>query len=72
MRTQLRDGLANNGYRNWQHITDQIGMFAHTGMTPEQVGAITKDFTVYHQGWPYLPCRHFHENVGYLAEASTL
>ena len=29
------------------HITDQIGMFCFTGMTPEQVAKITKDFSIY-------------------------
>jgi len=48
MRTSLKDGLAREGSsRNWQHITDQIGMFCFTGMTPQQVEAITKDFSVY-------------------------
>jgi len=48
MRTRLRDGLAKEGStRNWQHITDQIGMFCFTGMTPDQVAAITKEFSVY-------------------------
>ena len=32
---------------NWQHITDQIGMFCFTGMTQEQVAAITKDYSVF-------------------------
>merc|ERR1712098_141799 len=48
MRTRLRDGLAREGStKNWSHITDQIGMFCFTGMTPEQVASITKDFSVY-------------------------
>jgi len=48
MRTQLKAGLeAAGSTRNWQHITDQIGMFCFTGMTPEQVGKITKDYSVY-------------------------
>ncbi|KAK6037197.1 hypothetical protein COOONC_25298 [Cooperia oncophora] len=38
MRTQLRDLLAKEGSkRNWQHITDQIGMFCYTGINPQQV-----------------------------------
>ena len=38
MRQRLQDGLAKEGStRNWQHITDQIGMFCFTGLTPEQV-----------------------------------
>lgn len=38
MRTKLRDGLKREGStKNWQHITDQIGMFCFTGMTQDQV-----------------------------------
>jgi len=48
MRDQLKAGLAREGSsHNWQHITDQIGMFCFTGMTPQQVEKITKDFSVY-------------------------
>lgn len=48
MRHKLKEGLAREGsIRNWQHITDQIGMFCFTGMTPDQVEKITKDFSVY-------------------------
>lgn len=48
MRTRLRDGLKREGStRDWKHITDQIGMFCFTGMTAEQVGKLTKDFSVY-------------------------
>jgi aspartate aminotransferase len=48
MRTKLRDGLKKEGSsRNWQHITDQIGMFCFTGMTPDQVEKLTKEFSVY-------------------------
>lgn len=38
MRQLLRDNVTKKGSsRNWQHITDQIGMFCYTGMKPEQV-----------------------------------
>lgn len=48
MRQRLRDGLTKEGSsRNWQHITDQIGMFCFTGMTPEQVASMTKNHSVY-------------------------
>uniref|UniRef100_A0A023FMK0 Aspartate aminotransferase n=1 Tax=Amblyomma cajennense TaxID=34607 RepID=A0A023FMK0_AMBCJ len=48
MRTRLRDGLKREGStKNWQHITDQIGMFCFTGMTPEQVARLIKEFSVY-------------------------
>jgi len=48
MRTRLQEGLTREGSsKNWQHITDQIGMFCFTGMTPDQVARITKEFSVY-------------------------
>jgi len=48
VRTKLREGLKREGSsRNWQHITDQIGMFCYTGMDKDQVERITKDFSVY-------------------------
>merc|ERR1712018_1023942 len=48
MRQKLKDGLAREGStRNWEHITDQIGMFCFTGMTPDQVANIIKDHSVY-------------------------
>ena len=41
MRQRLQDGLKREGSsRNWQHITDQIGMFCFTGLKPEQVNTI--------------------------------
>ena len=44
MRTKLKEGLAREGsILNWEHITDQIGMFCFTGMKPEQVDKIVKD-----------------------------
>jgi aspartate aminotransferase len=48
MRTQLKDLLAKEGsQRNWNHIVDQIGMFCFTGISPEQVERLTKDYSVY-------------------------
>jgi len=48
MRTALQDGLAKEGSsHNWQHITDQIGMFCFTGMTQDQVAKIISDHSVY-------------------------
>jgi len=71
MRTQLRDGLAKNGSsRDWKHITDQIGMFAFTGMTPEQVEKITKDHSVYLTKDGRISIAGITSgNVGHLAEA---
>jgi aspartate aminotransferase len=48
MRTQLKDLLTKEGsQRNWNHIVDQIGMFCFTGISPEQVERLTKDYSVY-------------------------
>ena len=34
MRKLLRENIEKSGSsRSWQHITDQIGMFAYTGLT---------------------------------------
>jgi len=71
MRAQLRDGLAKNGSsRDWKHITEQIGMFAFTGMTPEQVEKITKDYSVYLTKDGRISIAGITSgNVGHLAEA---
>ena len=48
MRKQLKDNLKAFGSKhNWDHIVNQIGMFCYTGMTPEQVERIKKEFSVY-------------------------
>ncbi|KAK6026957.1 aminotransferase, class I/II [Ostertagia ostertagi] len=48
MRKQLRELLAKEGSsRNWQHITDQIGMFCFTGINPQQVEKLIKEHSVY-------------------------
>ncbi|KAJ1985333.1 aspartate transaminase aat1 [Dimargaris cristalligena] len=49
MRTRLHDHLVNDfgSKRNWDHITNQIGMFCFTGLTPAEVARLTADFHVY-------------------------
>ncbi|UYV70829.1 GOT2 [Cordylochernes scorpioides] len=48
MRHKLQDGLKREGStRNWNHITDQIGMFCYSGMTPDQVERLMKEFSIY-------------------------
>jgi len=71
MRTQLRDGLTKEGSsHNWQHITDQIGMFCFTGMTPDQVANITKNHSVYLTKDGRISMAGISsKNVGYLAAA---
>jgi aspartate aminotransferase len=48
MRDQLRSGIEARGNpHNWQHITDQIGMFCFTGLSQEQVAKLTAEHHVY-------------------------
>ncbi|KAJ1728502.1 aspartate transaminase aat1 [Coemansia sp. BCRC 34490] len=48
MRTALRSRLEELGsVHSWNHITDQIGMFCYTGLKPEQVDRLAKDFHIY-------------------------
>ncbi|XP_041455672.1 aspartate aminotransferase, mitochondrial-like [Lytechinus variegatus] len=48
MREQLVANLKKEGStKNWQHITDQIGMFCFTGLKPDQVERMTKEFSIY-------------------------
>ncbi|XP_036328800.1 aspartate aminotransferase, mitochondrial-like [Rhagoletis pomonella] len=48
MRKQLTDTLiALGSKRSWEHITKQIGMFCFTGLKPEQVARLTKEFSIY-------------------------
>lgn len=71
MRVALRSGLDGEGSSlNWQHITDQIGMFCYTGMKPDQVQKLTKDFSVYlTQDGRISMAGVTSHNVGYLARA---
>lgn len=44
MRALLKENLESLGSKhNWNHITDQIGMFAYTGLTAEQVDKLAKE-----------------------------
>ena len=48
MRTTLRSVIeAEGSTRNWQHITDQIGMFCYTGLDKAQVERLTSEFSIY-------------------------
>eukprot|EP01029_Cantina_marsupialis_P027789 TRINITY_DN774000_c0_g1_i1.p1 TRINITY_DN774000_c0_g1~~TRINITY_DN774000_c0_g1_i1.p1 ORF type:complete len:413 (+),score=113.74 TRINITY_DN774000_c0_g1_i1:42-1280(+) len=47
MRSLLRKNLEEINPRNWQHITDQIGMFAFTGLDKEQCAELVNDKHVY-------------------------
>ncbi|KAK8813155.1 hypothetical protein WA158_002747 [Blastocystis sp. Blastoise] len=48
MRSLLVENLKKNGSKkDWSHITSQIGMFAFTGLTKEQVLKVRKDYHIY-------------------------
>jgi aspartate aminotransferase, mitochondrial len=38
-------GLGNE--HNWSHVTDQIGMFAYTGLNTEQVNELREKYAIY-------------------------
>jgi len=44
MRALLKENLETLGSnQDWSHITSQIGMFAYTGLKPEQMDALAKE-----------------------------
>lgn len=48
MRTLLKDGLAKEGsIKNWDHVTDQIGMFCFSGMTSDMVDRLANEHSIY-------------------------
>lgn len=48
MRSGLVGALKDAGsVHDWSHITNQIGMFAYTGLTTEQVDRLKNEFHIY-------------------------
>ena len=48
MRALLKQHLEDLGSaRDWSHITSQIGMFAYTGLTPQQMDALAKEVSLF-------------------------
>ncbi|CAL5220048.1 g1997 [Coccomyxa viridis] len=48
MRTLLRQNLEDlNSTMPWNHVTEQIGMFCFSGISPEQVDSLAKDHSIY-------------------------
>ena len=48
----MREGLVSSlqragSQRDWSHITNQIGMFCFSGLTPEQVDRLASEFSIY-------------------------
>ncbi|KAJ4982026.1 hypothetical protein NE237_032863 [Protea cynaroides] len=71
MRTALKENLEKLGSSlSWQHITDQIGMFCYSGLTPEQVDRLTNEFHIYMTRNGRISMAGVTTgNVGYLANA---
>ncbi|TXG58942.1 hypothetical protein EZV62_016771 [Acer yangbiense] len=48
MRTTLQDSLERlDSPLNWEHITNQVGMFCFSGLTPDQVDRLAREFHIY-------------------------
>ena len=48
MRKLLRSEIeAAGSTHDWRHVTDQIGMFAYTGMTAEMCDRLTEEYNIY-------------------------
>jgi len=48
MRKSLKECLAKAGSkRNWDHVTNQIGMFCYTGMSGDNVARLKEEFHIY-------------------------
>lgn len=71
MRASLRKHLEDLGStKNWNHITDQIGMFCYTGLTSEQVDRLREEYHVYCTSDGRISIAGItSENVEYLARA---
>lgn len=71
MRATLRENLEKLGSPlPWQHITNQIGMFCYSGMTPEQVDRLTNEFHIYMTRNGRISMAGLNTgNVGYVSEA---
>jgi aspartate aminotransferase len=71
MRALLKDNLQKLGSKhNWDHITSQIGMFAYTGLKPEQMTKLAEEHSVYATKDGRISVAGItSENVGRLAEA---
>jgi aspartate aminotransferase, mitochondrial len=71
MRKLLRSNLEQLGSKHsWKHITDQIGMFAYTGLTAAQVERLKNEFHIYLTSNGRISMAGVStKNVKYLAEA---
>ncbi|VFQ64432.1 unnamed protein product [Cuscuta campestris] len=70
-RAALRESLEKLGSPlSWEHVTNQIGMFCYSGLTPEQVDRLTNEFHIYLTRNGRISMAGVTSgNVGYLANA---
>ncbi|KAL5806770.1 hypothetical protein ACOSQ4_029503 [Xanthoceras sorbifolium] len=71
MRTTLQDSLERlDSPLSWEHITNQVGFFCFSGLTPEQVNRLAREFHIYmtHDGRISM-AGVTTDNVSYLANA---
>jgi len=73
MRVALKQALIDRGCPgNWDHITDQIGMFSYTGLSPTQVEYIEKKYHIYMLSTGRVSMAGVNQSsVGYIADAMT-
>ncbi|XVE84369.1 hypothetical protein DITRI_Ditri17bG0006700 [Diplodiscus trichospermus] len=71
MRAILRETLERLGSPlSWQHITNQVGMFSLSGLTPDEVDRLAKEFHIYMTRDGRISMAGVTtKNVGYLANA---
>jgi len=71
MRAQLVGNLKSLGStRDWSHITNQIGMFCYSGLTPEQVERLKNEYHIYMTSNGRISMAGvFSSKVAYLAQA---
>ena len=71
MRALLKENLKKLGSKhNWDHITDQIGMFAYTGLNADQMSKLAEEHSVYATKDGRISVAGITtDNVGRLAEA---
>ncbi|KAK5997358.1 Fatty acid-binding protein [Cladobotryum mycophilum] len=71
MRALLKENLEKLGSKHdWSHITSQIGMFAYTGLTAEEMTKLSEEYSVYATKDGRISVAGItSDNVGRLAEA---
>ena len=71
MRAGLRERLEKLGTPGkWNHITDQIGMFSFTGLTPEMCAFLINEKHIYLlKNGRISMCGIFPKNIDYVAES---